>query len=124
MSSSPKVPDFGDYLLQKPVEPTVLIDVVRRSIDTCHAMHRRRISDQSIRRRFEALTARETEILKLIVAGQANKKIAIAMKISIKTVANHRTSLMNKTGAYNAADLARLFTIANSGQRSPSDQPT
>jgi DNA-binding CsgD family transcriptional regulator len=38
------------------------------------------------------------------------------MHISIKTVANHRASLMTKTNAANAADLARLFTLYKANQ--------
>jgi two-component system, LuxR family, response regulator FixJ len=99
-------------LLQKPIEPSVLIDTVQRSIDASLAMHRHRTHDDSIRQRFDALTQRESELLKRIVQGQSNKQIAFELEISVKTVANHRASLMNKTGAVNAADLARLYTIA------------
>ncbi len=57
------------------------------------------------------LTARELQLLQLIVDGHSNKQIASQMGISIKTVANHRASLMAKSGASNAADLARLYTL-------------
>jgi len=100
-------------LLQKPIEPSVLIDAVRRNLDVSRAMNQQRNGSQSIRDRFAALTRRETELLKLIVNGHSNKQIATGIGISIKTVANHRASLMAKTGAVNAADLVRLFTIAD-----------
>ena len=99
-------------LLQKPVEPRVLIETVRGSLELSLAMRRRRCDDELIRQRFRALTPRESELIKLIVDGRSNKQIAIQMGISIKTVANHRASLMTKTGASNAADLARLYTIS------------
>jgi two-component system response regulator FixJ len=105
-------------LLQKPVEPEVLIEAIRRSLDLSASMHRRRSDQESVRRRFESLTPRELELLKWIVEGHSNKRIAFDMGISIKTVANHRASLMTKTGASNAADLARLYTIADSGAAS------
>jgi len=111
-------------LLQKPVEPSVLIDAVRRSIDSSRAIQRRRISNQSMRQRFEALTRREMELLKLIVTGQSNKQIALELGIAFKTVANHRANLMTKTGASNAADLARLFTMASSTETRQSDRPS
>lgn len=102
-------------VLEKPVEPLVLIETIRRSIDLCSAIHRRRNDNESVCGRFKALTQRELEMLKLIVDGHSNKQIAFDMGISVKTVANHRANLMAKTGASNAADLARLYTIAQSG---------
>jgi two-component system, LuxR family, response regulator FixJ len=104
-------------LLQKPIEPSVLIDTVQRSIDTSVAMHRHHTHDESIRHRFETLTQRESELLKRIVQGQSNKQIAFELEISVKTVANHRASLMNKTSAVNAADLARLYTIVSAARK-------
>jgi two-component system sensor histidine kinase UhpB len=58
------------------------------------------------------LTPRELSMLKLIVGGMPNKRIATLMNISIKTVAKHRAHLMAKTQALNAADLARMSTLA------------
>jgi DNA-binding NarL/FixJ family response regulator len=53
------------------------------------------------------LTGRETEVLKLISTGKANKQIADELKISIKTVEKHRQSLMNKLNIHEAAGLTR-----------------
>lgn len=55
----------------------------------------------------ESLTKRETEILKLILAGQTNKKIAQKLFRSERTIEYHRHRLMNKVGARTAADLAK-----------------
>jgi len=55
----------------------------------------------------EALTKREAEILKLIVAGKTNKKIAQKIYRTERTVEYHRYRLMRKLGAHNAADLVR-----------------
>jgi len=100
-------------VLQKPVESAALIEAVRRSLALADSLHAQRAESQSARQRFEHLTAREMELLNYIVEGQSNKQIAIKMHISVKTVANHRASLMSKSGAANAADLARLYTIFN-----------
>jgi two-component system, NarL family, sensor histidine kinase UhpB len=58
------------------------------------------------------LTPRERTLLKLVIAGMPNKRIAADLNISIKTVAKHRAHLMTKTRALNAADLARMSTLA------------
>jgi len=53
------------------------------------------------------LTDRETEVLKMIAQGKANKQIADALGISIKTVEKHRQSLMDKLNIHEAAGLTR-----------------
>jgi DNA-binding NarL/FixJ family response regulator len=42
------------------------------------------------------LTARETEVLRLVAAGSTNRSIAIKLKISEKTVARHLSNIFNK----------------------------
>jgi two-component system response regulator FixJ len=54
------------------------------------------------------LTDRELETLNLVVAGQTNKEIALALGISPRTVEVHRRAAMRKLGARNTADLVRL----------------
>jgi DNA-binding NarL/FixJ family response regulator len=55
--------------------------------------------------RFSTLTRRQTEILKLISEGYANKQIAGLLMISVKTVEKHRQELMNKLNIHNIAAL-------------------
>lgn len=53
------------------------------------------------------LTSREVEVLQLIAEGNANKQIASALGISIKTVEKHRQSLMERLSIHNTAGLTR-----------------
>ncbi|MFC1676869.1 response regulator transcription factor [Planctomycetota bacterium] len=53
------------------------------------------------------LTKRESEILRLIVEGKTNKKIAQILYRTERTVEYHRNRLMRKLGAKTAADLVR-----------------
>ncbi len=57
---------------------------------------------------WDTLTHREKGILKLIAEGYKNKETAAFLCISIKTVENHRTSVMMKLGMHNVADLTAL----------------
>jgi DNA-binding NarL/FixJ family response regulator len=59
----------------------------------------------------ESLTKRETEILKLIVAGKTNKKISKEIRRTERTVEYHRQRLMLKLGAHSAADLVKRAII-------------
>lgn len=99
-------------LLQKPFEPRALLDAVRSAIAKSVEQQEHRAEQESSRARLANLTGRELDLLKLVVAGMPNKCIAAELNISIKTVANHRANLMQKTRALNAADLSRLSTIA------------
>jgi len=53
----------------------------------------------------ETLTHREREVLNLIAEGYKNRQIAECLHISIKTVENHRSSLMKKLDLHNSAAL-------------------
>jgi DNA-binding NarL/FixJ family response regulator len=60
----------------------------------------------------DPLTTREREILKLIAEGKTNGEIAILLHVSIRTVENHRASIMNKLNLRNVAGLVR-YAIHN-----------
>jgi two-component system response regulator FixJ len=104
---------FGvvDFLV-KPVDPDVLLSKVKSAIEA--DLQERADNEQlgQIRLRLASLTPRERELLDHIVAGMPNKNIATTLGISIKTVENHRASLMAKTNALNAAHLVRMTMMA------------
>jgi DNA-binding NarL/FixJ family response regulator len=58
------------------------------------------------------LTARELEILQLIVDGQSNKEIATKLNLSVNTVAAHRANMMDALGIHKTAELV-VYAIRN-----------
>jgi DNA-binding NarL/FixJ family response regulator len=60
----------------------------------------------------DSLTQREREVLKLVAEGMPNKKIALYLSISIKTVEKHRANLMKKLNLHNASALTS-YAIEN-----------
>lgn len=54
------------------------------------------------------LTKKEKEILNYIIEGKNSREIAENLKLSIRTVDNHRANMMKKTKAKNTADLVNL----------------
>lgn len=58
--------------------------------------------------RLSTLTSREFEVMCLVIAGQSNKQIGRQLNISYRTVEIHRARVMEKTGANNLLDLARI----------------
>ena len=67
----------------------------------------RRESSSPRRKRPEALTNREQEILQLIWTGLKNREIAQRLKISVKTVEAHRATMMKKLRVSNTAQLLK-----------------
>jgi DNA-binding NarL/FixJ family response regulator len=58
------------------------------------------------------LTARELEVLQLIVNGKSNKEIADDLKLSVNTVAVHRANIMETLGIHKTAELV-VYAIRN-----------
>lgn len=57
--------------------------------------------------KVDVLTPREREILQLIAEGHTNKEIAGMLVLSVKTIENHRTRIMDKLEIHNVAGLTR-----------------
>lgn len=64
-----------------------------------------------LRERYERLTAREREVLLLIVSGLLNKQVASKLDISEVTVEIHRSRVMRKMQAASFADLVRITSV-------------
>ena len=66
-----------------------------------------------LRGRFDTLTAREREVMALVVSGRLNKQIAYDIGISEITVKVHRGQVMRKMKAASLPDLARMADKLN-----------
>jgi len=61
-----------------------------------------------LEQRALGLTAREWEVINLVISGLLNKEIAERLDLALVTVKVHRGSAMRKLGARTAAELARI----------------
>ena len=70
----------------------------------------------SVKQRIASLTKREHQVLDLVVAGNANKVIAIELNLSHRTVEVHRAHVMEKMQVRTLAELVKLVqqSIPNS----------
>ena len=98
--------------MEKPVERRALLAVVRSAVET--DQEKRRAA--AVGNRLSNLTVREWDVLRLVVAGKANKVIGFELGISQKTVEAHRARVMAKTGANSVADLVRMFSAFEANQ--------
>jgi DNA-binding NarL/FixJ family response regulator len=62
--------------------------------------------------RWDTVTQREREVLKLLAEGYTNKEIGDLLHISVKTVEKHRANLIGKLDLHNVAQLT-AFAIEN-----------
>jgi two-component system response regulator FixJ len=99
--------------LEKPADPILLMARVDQALQS-DAAQRSAITERNDNHdRLKDLTTRERELLKMICSGLSNKQISLQLKISIKTVANHRAHILAKAKAVNTADMVRLAVLAN-----------
>jgi FixJ family two-component response regulator len=61
---------------------------------------------------LSVLTARERDVLPLLLEGLHHRDVAERLGISARTVEIHKARIMDKTGARNLAELIRLFGAA------------
>lgn len=98
----------ADNYLAKPFDPEELINVVRDASERALQMFLERSEVSELRQRAILLTARERTIVSMVAKGMLNKQIAHELDLALVTVKLHRGRAMQKLGAQNAAELARI----------------
>ena len=93
--------------LTKPFEDEVLLSAIRHAIKRSAAVLDDQAETSALRSSYESLTAREREVMQLVVAGMLNKQIGLKLGISEVTVKAHRGKMMQKMKAESLADLVK-----------------
>lgn len=101
--------------LEKPFNDNQIVDLALRAVE----MHRSRAAQtgtrQAIAARFATLSARELEVMNLVLQGRLNKQIANELGIAMRTVEVHRARVLQKTGARNSVELSQAKARLDGG---------
>jgi len=104
--------------LEKPFTQEKLISTVTLAIEKDVANRQELSVKIEHLSRFEKLTAREYEIMLMLIEGSANhssKTIASQLDVSPRTVEHHRTRILEKTQAHSVAEPVKFAAIAGIG---------
>jgi FixJ family two-component response regulator len=94
--------------LSKPFRDQELLDAIHAGIERDRVQRQAAAAVAELQQRFATLTEREREIMALVIAGHANKRIAVRLGVAEGTVKVHRGQIMRKMLAPSVQELVRM----------------
>lgn len=99
--------------IEKPIHRGELLGAIERALEQSRDSSKANAWRQDAAAHLARLTARQQQILDLVLAGHPSKNIAADLGISQRTVENHRAAIMEKTACKSIPALARLVVAAS-----------
>jgi FixJ family two-component response regulator len=94
--------------LTKPLQHIAVLNAIRGAVERSRAALHQATEIQTLRDSYATLTAREREVMALVVSGLLNKQVGGELGISEITVKAHRGQVMRKMKADSLADLVTM----------------
>lgn len=94
--------------LTKPFSDDILLNAIRGALERSRVILDRDAEIRALKARYACLTAREREVMVLVVSGLPNKQVGGELGISEITVKAHRGSMMRKMKAESLAELVNI----------------
>ncbi|MCX8996520.1 response regulator [Rhizobiaceae bacterium BDR2-2] len=95
--------------VEKPFNDNQIVDLALNAIAAGNAAQAEAETQRDLAARRATLSAREQEVMALMLTGAMNKQIADALGIAMRTVEVHRGRVLSKMGVRNALELAALI---------------
>ncbi len=102
------------WVYRNPFTPKEIIKSLNESIEKRNSLEKNILKRESQKEALKLLTKREFDVLDLIAEGYQNKLIAYKLKLSQRTVENHRRSIMKKAKARSLAHLFKIYFCSES----------
>ena len=100
--------DAFDFL-EKPFSAQALLGKIGSALESSRERHDKWLERQAVKARLALLTVRERDVIAHVVAGRTSREISETLGISVRTVENHRTRIMDKLHVVSTVDLVKLF---------------
>lgn len=104
-----------DFLI-KPFREQEMLEAVDTALKRDRLLRAERDKVAEARKRFDSLTPRERQVLRLVMDGKMNKQIAFELGVSEITIKIHRGSAVKKMGATSMPELVKMAALLDLGE--------
>jgi two-component system response regulator FixJ len=102
--------------LQKPFSAQALLSKIQSALDHSRVEYAKWLGRQAVEARMALLTPRERNVVRHVVDGKSSREISELLSISVRTVENHRTRIMEKLHVESTVAVVKLFLQESSAR--------
>ena len=95
--------------LEKPFSAQSLLGKIRAALDLSRVQYCKWLERQAAEARLALLTPRERSVIRHVIDGRSSRETSELLGISVRTVENHRTRILEKLHVDSTVDLVKLF---------------